>query len=425
MLSDDAKGHADAAQKNIDAIQMQLASSHNELQCITSGGEVSEQKRRLSELDGEIQRLKNRHWMEKNDVERKHRESIQSVEDKFNDLIRQMKTTKSDLAAKTTGRDRIVQELDQLRDTWNKEDARQFVEPDQDTVCPACGQDIPQGRIDEVRDMALMEFNQAKAERLESIRTQGKAKASEIEIIENKINGLDVEAKNIQIKIDVAKTELNQKRAEPAPSVPEPDELASLEQERSTVLEKIGELSAGLTDMAESVKAEISILQEKLQHQQGQLAMAETYRKGLARIEELKADERRLATEYEMLEGELFLSEEFIRSKVKLLEERINSRFAIARFKLFAEQINGGITECCEMTVGGVPYDSLNRAAKLQGGLDIINTLSDHCGFNPVVFIDNAEAVTSLPEMNAQMIRLFVDESAKELRQTNEIKGAA
>ena len=97
--------------------------------------------------------------------------------------------------------------------------------------------------------------------------------------------------------------------------------------------------------------------------------------------------------------------------------DRINSRFQYARFKLFDQQVNGGLTECCETTINGVPYaTALNKGARINAGLDIINTLSEHFSFSAPVFIDNAEAVTRLIPINAQMIRLVVSEADKSLR---------
>jgi hypothetical protein len=135
------------------------------------------------------------------------------------------------------------------------------------------------------------------------------------------------------------------------------------------------------------------------------------------RIEELKAQEKKLAAEYERLEGELYLTEEFIRQKVSLLEEKINSKFEMARFKLFNVLVNGAVEECCETTYQGVPFSSLNNGARINVGLDIIRTLARHYNFYPPIFIDNREAVTSLIDMgDQQVISLIVSEKDKELR---------
>lgn len=145
-------------------------------------------------------------------------------------------------------------------------------------------------------------------------------------------------------------------------------------------------------------------------------ARFEARESGLKRIEELKAEERKLAAEYEDLERQLYLTEEFVRTKVRMLEDKINSKFRMARFKLFDVLVNGGIEECCETTFQGVPYSNLNNGARLNIGLDIINTLAEHYGFAPVVFIDNAESVTDILPTKGQQIRLIVSAADKKLR---------
>lgn len=140
-------------------------------------------------------------------------------------------------------------------------------------------------------------------------------------------------------------------------------------------------------------------------------------RRAQMRVMELEKQERELAAEYERLQHELFLCEEFTKTKVSMLDAKINSKFKLARFRLFEDQINGGIKEVCDTLYKGVPYDGgLNNAARINVGLDIINTLGEHYGFSAPIFVDNAEAVTKLIGTDAQVIRLVVSEADKRLR---------
>ena len=68
------------------------------------------------------------------------------------------------------------------------------------------------------------------------------------------------------------------------------------------------------------------------------------------------------------------------------------------------------------MVYDGVPYQALNNGAKINVGIDIINTLSLAYGVRVPLFIDNAESVTRLEETETQTIRLVVSEQDKELR---------
>src|SRR5699024_3741242 len=135
------------------------------------------------------------------------------------------------------------------------------------------------------------------------------------------------------------------------------------------------------------VKQEINELaeqQKSLQLDLSKLSQSELSQK---RIKELESQEEKLNEEYEQLSKELFLTEEFTRTKVNMLEANINNKFKYARFKLFEQQINGGLREVCETTFEGVPYSGgLNNAAQINIGLDIINTLSDHYGVQAPIF---------------------------------------
>lgn len=117
------------------------------------------------------------------------------------------------------------------------------------------------------------------------------------------------------------------------------------------------------------------------------------------------------------------LTEDFIRVKMDQISNAINDKFQIVSFRLFEDQINGGLKETCECTVNGVPFSSLNNGHRVITGLDIIRSLSELYGVSAPVFIDNSEAVNTenFPEMDAQMIHLVVTDD-KELKVESEDK---
>lgn len=133
------------------------------------------------------------------------------------------------------------------------------------------------------------------------------------------------------------------------------------------------------------------------------------------RIAELEAQRQKLAEEKNLLDETSFLIDEFVKTKVDLLEQSINSHFEYARFKMFSVLVNGNIEECCETTYKGVPYRSMNNAARMNVGLDIINALTKFYNVTAPVFIDNAEAVTDFIKCNSQTIKLVVDADFKTL----------
>ena len=110
---------------------------------------------------------------------------------------------------------------------------------------------------------------------------------------------------------------------------------------------------------ANAVQAEIASIRRDIESLEMDLLKVKSRAAGEKRIEELKEQEKAMAAEFEKLEGELFLCETFVKTKVSLLESRINSKFKYARFKMFEVQINGGITECARNAFCGVPYSAV------------------------------------------------------------------
>ena len=126
------------------------------------------------------------------------------------------------------------------------------------------------------------------------------------------------------------------------------------------------------------------------------------------RIKELGEEERELSNKVAELEGQLFLCEEFVRTKVELSEGLINKKFNNISFKLFNNLINGGLEETCEILIDGVPYSNANTASQINAGIEVINTLSEHYGVTAPIFIDNREAVNKIVSTESQVINLIV-----------------
>ena len=130
------------------------------------------------------------------------------------------------------------------------------------------------------------------------------------------------------------------------------------------------------------------------------------------RIAQLQAEQKEIGQKVADQEQMLYLLEEFIRFKLNKVSESINSHFKTVNFKLFEMQLNGGMKDCCECTVNGVPYSTLNSGHRIVAGLDIIRSLSELYGVSVPIFVDNAESLNefNVPDMDAQLILLSVSE---------------
>lgn len=405
----------------VESLRKNRQKKQQELVSLESGGEVAEKTRELREVESEMLVLQSAHRRNLDEALRDKRSELHRMEDELAKAESAVKTLTFRINDNGNRIKRLNERAETMRENWYEIDATKFGFKQSDT-CPTCGQALPKEQLREAREKALAEFNRSKAERLEAITQEGKDGAEEIESLkaENKTMSGDIDTiqskvSELAAKIDALRSEIQTVEAQ-ADDVTQTPEYTSKIKSKESLLNKIAELKTGNVAAMDEVKAEIATIETDLRQFEADIASIEQHAKGQARIEELKKQERELAAEYERLEEELFLTEEFIRAKVRLLEERINDRFQLARFKLFDAQINGAISETCVTTVGGVPYPDLNNAAKIAVGLDVIRSLQDHYGLQAPVWIDNAEAITEIPAMDCQLITLYVSGEDKTLR---------
>jgi len=400
---DDVKD-AGELDKDLAFLRSQQEGKRNELTRINTGGEVAERTKTLREIEGELIGIENKHRKANDRL-------IQSKRDEANKLMveRSDITTRYQMKEKevegNNGRIKYLETLSvNLRENWHHTNSEVF----EGATCPTCSQELPEQQVAE----ATATFNRNKAETLASISASGKEHKAEIdeltaanERLAAEIAGL--KSKSITLMEPVAA--LKQQYEGGAPLDVSCNEAYQAKLTEKTAIEaEIQTLRAGNGEAIKTIEHEIFKLQQSIDALESTKAEIEQYTRGTGRIAELEKQEKLLAAEYEKLESELFLTEEFIRAKVSMLEEKINAKFRLVKFKLFNQLVNGSLEECCETAVGGVPYPSLNNAARINAGLEVINVLSEFYGFSAPIFCDNAEAVNELIPVNAQLIRLVV-----------------
>lgn len=420
-LPDISNFNPEDAKQMIVTLEKSLKTNKQRIIRIESGGEVAEKTKAIREIEGRLIDIQNRHRNQPGVEVAQLKAKLNSAKDAVVDLERTLKAFSSTIEANNKEIARLNERIAKLRETWHTVNGWIFEHEYSDT-CPTCGQFLPAENVEEARKKALASFNFEKATKLEEINKEGKQhKARLDELIAEKSKAKDriqetedkLEHKNAEIAHLQEEINFFQEAADHTK-----DEAWIKAIEEKVVLEReIDLLKQGSRVEIEKIQDEISRLGSDINLLNLRLSDVDRCAQGQKRIEDLKAQERKLAAEYERLEGELYLTEQFIRTKVKMLEEKINSRFKMARFKMFNTLVNGGLEECCECLFEGVPYSSgLNNAARINVGIDIINTLSDHYGFTAPIFADNAEAVTKLIETRGQLIRLVVSEQDKILR---------
>jgi len=289
---------------------------------------------------------------------------------------------------------------------------------DIDENCPTCGQKLPAEQIQAAREKAETNFNLRKSKRLEEINQSIELKQQDIENIEKRNASLEsVETLEALIKAkELVKQTITDEIGQLTAPVLEDDSIyADLKAEEFMLQMKLDESNTDHSEEIADIDNCIATTKEHRFNLETELNKYEEAKRIDTRVAELETQQAELATEKSKLDEAAYLMDEFIKAKVNMLEDVINSRFKLARFKMFNVMLNGNVEECCETTYKGVPYRSMNNAARINVGLDIINALTSYFKVNAPVFIDNAEAVTEFVPVNSQTIKLIVDESEPQL----------
>lgn len=415
-------GGLDAAEvaRTLEAARAARQTKLEQLALAEQGGGAAPLQDRLAAITRRLLDIETAYRKRADDVWLEQRRKAQDAALAVSGAERELMGAREQLSDVEQRAQRLAERLEALRATFRDVSAEEFTHVDQ-TVCPTCGQPLPEEMVAEARAKAQEQWNLARAERTESINREGRDLRMRKDQADAAAAEMRKRTAELESKLSVLRQRAAQAAAEPDGAGQSPDpgadpEYRRLALERDRLTAEIAQLRAGGQAKTMELRTEVSGLEQQVASAERVISQVEQHARGLARIEELRAEEKRLAREYEDLERQLHLTEEFVRTKVRLLTEQINSRFEHARFKLFNVLVNGAVEECCDTTYRGVPWPSLNHGAQINVGLDILNTLSAHFGFRAPVWVDRAESVTRLIPVEAQLIRLVVSEADKALR---------
>ena len=315
-------------------------------------------------------------------------------------------------------------------------DESKWVFDDSTTVCSLCGQKLPEDKIEQIKADFEARKAKSKADAGEKLKSDRFKFDTDKKVELNRLIALGTEKKNLITELTEKNAELQQsieslekqeqetlaqkeELSKQLSQLPEEadysqnEEYVKLKAEHDEVLAKIEKLeSEGADSVVDELKAEKSDLQARLDEANAIIAKASMNVEIDERIAQLQAEQKEIGQKVADQEQMLYLLEEFIRFKLNKVSESINSHFKTVNFKLFEMQLNGGMKDCCECTVNGVPYSTLNSGHRIVAGLDIIRSLSELYGVSVPIFVDNAESLNefNVPDMDAQLILLSVSE---------------
>lgn len=410
-------------------------------------GEINSKRQEIMNLKFRISEIQNEENQKLFDKSKALRDDLVAKEDTLRSIKREIADTNSEIHSVHSKYEWSVKEVKRLQEEWKAEKVKKFPEmipmepiPESASVCPTCGQDLPEDVIqknienyekkkqeyEDRYNADLKTFKEQKAKKISEIETAGTEAASD----RDKCKSREEELRKSMVKLDSKLAEAQKACASVQEELNRYPKTADISEkaeylatvEKISVLEKEIESMSSETSGRAELEAKKAVLKDEIAEIAGKILAADNT-KTKKRIAELEAEQKEVGQKIANQEKMINLTDDFIRSKSAMVAADVNEKFNVVSFKLFEDQINGGLKETCECTVNGVPLSSLNNGHRIIAGLDIIQSLSNLYEVSCPVFIDNSEAVNEVnfPEMNAQMIHLAVTKD-KELKIESEDK---
>lgn len=316
-------------------------------------------------------------------------------------LETQLLSFKQSLQGATARRDALRTEFMKVRDE----------QPQVDTVCKYCGQELPYDKVEEVR----IKYADDKRKNMERINAEGRKMKAEIETLESTIKAVESQIETQKWIADDADSELAQRKEALANYGDVCD--FTLNKEYVELVEKLNSLQAGcvVIDTEQKITELLhrrSELNATIDRQRKILIMRDLKKESEERIAKYEDEQQEYGAQLTETEQLLSLCEKFVQDRCSMLEDSINRHFPNVRWKLFDTQINGALVDCCTCQIpcdgNLIPYECANTAAQINADLEIINSLSAYYNTYVPIIVDNFERINNLEDTDAQLITLSV-----------------
>ena len=426
------KEYAETKTKELEEIDNQIANKSTAFDAMLQANETK--KRTASNLKSAIDQIENNAKTEASLKTKPDTSVIDGLKTQLSKSNEELATALNGINTLESKRNAIAAELVRIdekiqskRNEWALENSKEISFNEDAFHCPTCKRDFESGDVEAKKLEMITNFKNAKTAKLNEINAQGKSLAETKTIQETELKGIDERmgkgklfVENLAIEIKTIEGEIQHENSKETitqdPAVvyesllKANSDYAAMKKELETVQASIQEIPVVDTTELKTKKAaivfEIDSLKAKLRNEDQIKAVNE-------RVAALDQEEKTLAQQISNVEKEQFVIENFNKLKIDTLEAKINAKFKFVNFKMFQTQINGGESECCDALIDGVPFSDANTAAKINAGLDIINTLCEFYDVTAPIFIDNRESIVKLIPCESQIVNLIVWEGSE------------
>jgi len=301
---------------------------------------------------------------------------------------------------------------------------------DSDTICPTCGQELPDEQIAELRasfeekkktriesQLKVKEsFELEKQEKLKYVCDLGNTSAAKLKKTNEEINKLQSEISVAQDEVAELTKQIEEEQSK-FTELPESVDMTN-DEEYLSVTARIADLKEKLKSFddvpgkKQELRMQISNVMKQISNVDADIKIAQAaVTEKEKRVSELNEELKSLGQVQADIEKNIDTVLNFSIQKNKALAEKINPYFKHFQFSFLDYTIDGNPVETCKMICNGVNYfDGLNYSDKILCDIDLLRGLQALNGLNLPIFVDNSESVntTRLPSAEQQMIVLRV-----------------
>lgn len=314
------------------------------------------------------------------------------------------------------------------KEKWKLIKARTWEWDEDDAFCPTCKQALPENQVQKIMEESKKAFLNNQASDLKKLGDDAARIKEEVKKCEENTEYFKTQQKATQTQLDKAEAELIEARKALEEQTKKEEEKVSVETllaekpEYKQVCDRIKKIEAeqekpadeGMSEEDKKLKADLEKKLKDLESERevlaSRLAVKAQWEKVNAQIVGLHEDRAQWKEQIDGLDEKIKAASDFQKRSCEVLEENVNRRFKLVKWKMFRRQLDGTEKPWCECSVDGVPYSDLNTAAKINAGLDITNVLKRHYEVDVPCVIDNAETVLEPLYDGGQQIRLTVTE---------------
>lgn len=301
---------------------------------------------------------------------------------------------------------------------------------DSDTICPTCGQELPEEQVSELRASfeekkkfrieneltKKQNWESAKQNQLKGTCDLGNSAAAKLKKTNEEINKLQSEIGAAQDEVDELTKQIEEEQSK-FTELPESVDMTN-DEEYLAVAVRIEELEEKLKSFEDvpgkkqELRIQISNIMKQISNVDADIKIAQAaVVEKEKRIAELNEELRKLGQVQADIEKNIDTVLNFSIQKNKALAEKINPHFKHFQFSFLDYTIDGNPVETCKMICNGIDYNSgLNHSDKILCEVDLLNGLQEMNGLNLPIWIDDSESIdkSRIPMLDRQMIVLRV-----------------